>query len=242
MVDVGSRGSYALDGGATRSPQGPHVPTRRTGQIRRGCLDRVSEVVILTTVVVTVFRSIRHGRVELRQPLQTRELVQHEPHSPMTGLTAVHQPEHQHVQPETRERHEARARLWRARQEQPPTTVARPRRGAPTPRRLRFTREQLQRIGDHVERGEDTTPLRGRLAVDYRRVGRTVHAAIELLVVTEPRGQFLGGRPERQQVRKDATGTFREERILVHAIWEQRRRERERFRLVAQFVTKAPVR
>src|SRR2546425_13161754 len=56
MVDVGSRGSYALDGGATRSPQGPHVPTRRTGQIRRGCLDRVSEVVILTTVVVTVFR------------------------------------------------------------------------------------------------------------------------------------------------------------------------------------------
>src|SRR3989441_2321222 len=59
MVDVGSRGSYALDGGATRSPQAPHVPTRRTGQIRRGCLDRVSEVVILTTVVVTVFRSIR---------------------------------------------------------------------------------------------------------------------------------------------------------------------------------------
>jgi hypothetical protein len=45
MVDVGSRGSYTLDGCATRSPQAPHVATRRTGQIRRECLDRVSEVV-----------------------------------------------------------------------------------------------------------------------------------------------------------------------------------------------------
>jgi hypothetical protein len=27
MVDVGSRGSYALDGGATRSPQAPHANT-----------------------------------------------------------------------------------------------------------------------------------------------------------------------------------------------------------------------
>src|SRR5439155_18497103 len=59
MVAVGSRGSYALDGGATPTPQAPHVPTRRTSQIRRGCLDRVSVVVILTTMVVTVFRSIR---------------------------------------------------------------------------------------------------------------------------------------------------------------------------------------
>jgi hypothetical protein len=45
MLDVGSRGSYALDGCATRRPQAPHVPTRRTGQIGRECLDRVREVV-----------------------------------------------------------------------------------------------------------------------------------------------------------------------------------------------------
>jgi hypothetical protein len=68
----------------------------------------------------------RHRRVELGQPLQTRELVQHQPHSSMTGLTAVHQPQHQHVQPETRERHEARPCFRRARQKQPPTTVVCP--------------------------------------------------------------------------------------------------------------------
>jgi hypothetical protein len=54
MVDVGSRGSYALDGCATRSPQAPRVPTRRTTQSGADrSRDRVSEVVMLTTVVVT---------------------------------------------------------------------------------------------------------------------------------------------------------------------------------------------
>jgi hypothetical protein len=46
MLDVGSRGSYALDGCATRRLQARRVPTRGTGQIRRECLDRVSEAVI----------------------------------------------------------------------------------------------------------------------------------------------------------------------------------------------------
>ena len=31
-IDIGSRGSYALDGCATRSPQAPHVPTHGTRQ------------------------------------------------------------------------------------------------------------------------------------------------------------------------------------------------------------------
>jgi hypothetical protein len=60
MVDVGSRGSYTLDGCATRKPQAPAVPTHGTGKFWRECHDRVSEVATLTTVVSTaVFRSIR---------------------------------------------------------------------------------------------------------------------------------------------------------------------------------------
>ncbi len=138
--------------------------------------------------------------------------------------------------------HETRACLRRAREEQPAATVARPRRGTPALGRLRFTREQLQRIRHHVERGEHAAALRGRLPVDDRRVRRPVHTAIELLVVTQPGGQFFGGRPERQQVRKDAPRAFREERILVDAIGKERRGERERFGLVAQLVAGAPVR
>ena len=68
-----------------------------------------------------------HGGVELRQPLQARELVEDEPDRPMTGLAAVHQPQHEHVEPQARERHETRACLWRAREEQPAATVTRPR-------------------------------------------------------------------------------------------------------------------
>src|SRR5258707_1085579 len=43
-------------------------------------------------------------------------------------------------------------------------------------------------------------------------------------------------------MRKDPSGAFREERILVDAIREARCRERERFGLVAQLVAGAPVR
>ena len=59
MVDVGSRGSYALDGCATRSPQAPHVPTH--GSSESGVDDAIAsgEVAMLTTAVATVFRSIR---------------------------------------------------------------------------------------------------------------------------------------------------------------------------------------
>ena len=115
-------------------------------------------------------------------------------------------------------------------------------RGTPSPGRLRFAREQLQRVRHHVERGQHAAPLRRRLPVDDRGVRRAVHTAIELLVVTQPRGQFLGGRPEREQVRKDAPRAFGEERILVGAIGKERRRERERFGLVTQLVAGTPVR
>jgi hypothetical protein len=56
-----------------------------------------------------------------------------------------------------------------------------------------------------------------------------VDAAIELFVMTQPRRQFFGGRPERQQVGKDAARTFCEERVLVRTIGKERRRQRERF-------------
>ena len=69
----------------------------------------------------------RDGGVELRQPLQARELVEDEPHGSATGLSTIHQPQHQHVEPQARERHEACPRLRRAREEQPPATIARPR-------------------------------------------------------------------------------------------------------------------
>lgn len=65
-------------------------------------------------------------------------------------------------------------------------------------------RQQLQRVRHHVQGGEDTTSLRGCLPVDDRGVRRAVNAAIEFLVVTQPRGQFFGGRTKRQQMRKDA--------------------------------------
>jgi hypothetical protein len=84
--------------------------------------------------------------------------------------------------------------------------------------------------------------LRGRLSVDDRRVRRAVNAPIQLLVMTQPPGQFLGGRPECQQVRKNAPRTFGEERILVDAIRKERRRQRERSGLVAQLVARTPVR
>ena len=43
-------------------------------------------------------------------------------------------------------------------------------------------------------------------------------------------------------MRKDSARAFGEERILVDAIWEERRRERQRFGLVAQLVAGTPVR
>jgi len=80
------------------------------------------------------------------------------------------------------------------------------------------------------------------LSVDDRGVRRRSHALIELLVMTQPRRQFFGGRPEREQVREDAPRAFGEERVLVSAIGKERRRQRERFGLVAQFIAWAPVR
>ena len=160
----------------------------------------------------------------------------------MAGLAVIHQPQHQRVQPQAREGHEARPRFRCAREEEPAATVARPRRGTPAPGRLRFARQQLQRVRHHVERGQHAAPLRRRLPVDHRGVRRPVHTSIDLVVVTEPRGEFFGGRPERQQVGEDASWTFREERILVGAIGKERRRQRERFGLVAPLIAGTPVR
>src|SRR5438876_1218796 len=71
------------------------------------------------------------GRVELRQTLQARQLVEHEPHWPRARLATIHQPQHEDVEPQTREWHDARSRLGCAREKQPTTTVAGPGRGTP---------------------------------------------------------------------------------------------------------------
>jgi hypothetical protein len=42
-----------------------------------------------------------------------------EPHRPMTGLAAIHQPQYEHVEPEARERYKARARFWGVRNTHP---------------------------------------------------------------------------------------------------------------------------
>ena len=151
-------------------------------------------------------------------------------------LPVIHQPEHERVQPQARERHETCARLWRAGEKQPAAAVARPGRGAPSLARLRFAREQLQRIRDHVERGEHAAALGGRLPVDDRRVRCpcTRRSSSSSRHSHEARSSAVGRK--RQQVRKDPARPFREERILVAAIRKQRRRERERFGLVPQFV------
>jgi hypothetical protein len=190
-------------------------------------------------VRLTVFG---HGRVELREPLQAGELVEDEPDRPMTGWAAVHQPQHEHLEPQARKRDETDARLGRAREKQPSAPVASPRCGTPAPGRLGFARQQLQRVRHHVERGQDAAALRRRLSVDDRGVRRRSHALIELLVMTQPRRQFFGGRPEREQVREDAPRAFGEERIFIGAIGKERRRQRQRFRLVTELVAGAPIR
>ena len=102
--------------------------------------------------------------------------------------------------------------------------------------------QQLERVRHHVERGEDAAPLGRRLSVDHRGVRRAGEAPIDLVFVAEPPGELFGRRPQRQQVREDASRRFGEERVLVVPIREERRGERERFRLVPPLIARRPVR
>lgn len=72
-----------------------------------------------------------HGRVELRQALEAGELVEDEPHRSVGLLTAGHQAQHEHVEPEAGQRHQPGARLRCAGQGDPSLPGARPGRGAP---------------------------------------------------------------------------------------------------------------
>ena len=100
-------------------------------------------------------------------------------------------------------------------------------------------RQELERVGHHVERGQHAAPLGRRLPIDHGGVGRPGQPPVDLVFVAQPPGEFLRRRSEREQVREDAARRFREERILVMPVREQRRGERERLRLVPPFVGRA---
>ena len=180
--------------------------------------------------------------VQLRQALETRQLVEDEPRASGMGLALVHQAQDERVEPEADQRHQARPRFRGAREKEPAGAAIGPRRGTPSTGGVALRREQQQGVRHHVQGGEDPAALRRRLAIDHGGVRRAGEAPIEFLLMAQPERELLRRRPQREEIREDATGPFGEERVLVVAIREQRGRERQRLRLMAPLVARTPKR
>src|SRR5713226_319264 len=167
------------------------------------------------------FAVLRDRRVQLRQPLQGRQLVQNEPYRTRTHAALIHQTQHEHVQPQTDERREGLPRVRRAGEKEPAVPSLRPFERAPTPLRLRFTREQLHGVGYHAQRTKHAVALWRRIPVDHCRVLCPFHSSVDLFRVRHPPHQLLWCRMEAEQVRKDFSRGFHEERVFVVSVGKQ---------------------
>ena len=67
----------------------------------------------------------------------------------------------------------------------------------------------IQRVGDHVERREHAAPLGWGLTIDDRGVRGAANTRVELVFMTQPRGQLLRARSECQQVREQAPYAYK---------------------------------
>ena len=183
-----------------------------------------------------------HRRVELREPLEARELVDDKPRAPAGRLRLIHQAQHERVQPETGERDESGARFGCGCEKQPAAARRRPVGGAPALARGARRREELQRVRHHVQGGQDTGALRAGRRVDHHGVGRAREEAIEFPRVREPRDDLRGVGSMREQERHDAARRITEKRVLVRAFGKQGFRERERLGVEAELVGRRPER
>ena len=185
---------------------------------------------------------LRHGRVELRQPLEAGEFVDDKPRAPAGRLRLIHQAEHERIQPQTGERDESGARFRCGCEKQPATARRRPVGGAPALARGARRRQELQRVRHHVQGGQDTGALRAGRRVDHHGVGRAREETIEFPRVREPRDDLRGVGPMREQERHDAARRITEKGVLIRTFRKQGFRERERLGVHAKLVGRRPER
>src|SRR5438093_3999081 len=111
-----------------------------------------------------------------------------------------------------------------------------------TPRALRLCpiRDQLKRLADHAEGGEDARALGWRARVDHRGELGPGESSVDVGGILKPLCDVGGRRLEREQTREHPSWSFDEESVVPTVLRKERLRERKRFRLVLNFVARRP--